>query len=341
MNNPFGTGAVKSPKDPRTVKVSVMAAEPLIKGGVEYRPQDIEHQHKVGICTAISMVQLRQRKTGKKYSPEFQYLMQKREYDGNWDEGSSIFHALKVAKNIGFLEKGHWTFTNENDRLLPYSQYIAKLKAIPQEGIYRLAGKKIKDKDGKDVWVGGLTVDHIPGYGQLDESDSQSIAKGIDESDAGILCMYGCSDAWWLPSWFPKDINPLRRKSFTSYHAIVMSMFDYSKKVMQKVSNTWGVEWCMNGNADIEHTKYAPIEAWAVLKEEPVIPPFKFNRNMWFGQKNTDIMILQQRLGIVPNTGFFGAITFAGVVKYQLRNGILATGFVGPITRSSLNQNNG
>jgi peptidoglycan hydrolase-like protein with peptidoglycan-binding domain len=52
---------------------------------------------------------------------------------------------------------------------------------------------------------------------------------------------------------------------------------------------------------------------------------------------NADVLRLQIRLGVYPQTGYFGTITFAAVVKYQGANNITPTGFVGPITRAKLN----
>ncbi len=69
----LGTGAFDSPKDKRTVKHKDLAqAVALVTGGNDYLPTDILHQHKVGICTGISRVQLRQKQTGKRYSYDFQ-----------------------------------------------------------------------------------------------------------------------------------------------------------------------------------------------------------------------------------------------------------------------------
>ena len=328
-NPPFGTGAIPSPLDPRTVKheeVVAMAALPLVKGGIPYTQADIEHQHKVGICTAISLTQNRGKANGKKYSPDFQYLMQKKLYDINapigWDEGSSIFHALKVGKAVGFLESKHWTHTTEADRFLPYAKYIAKLRAIPEIEVNRLKA---------------LCVDKIQGYAEVNISNDQNIAKAIDDSEAGILCMYGCSDSWWSPSWSASDINPLRKKTFTSYHAIIMNLFDYSTAKMQRLSNSWGAEWCDKGCADINYSTYRMIEAWTVLPFPPVIEPYKFNKNLWFGKKDPDNIELQRRLGVFPTDENFGPKTFAAVIKYQWDHGIITTGFCGPITRASLN----
>jgi peptidoglycan hydrolase-like protein with peptidoglycan-binding domain len=327
MKTPFGTGAIASKHDPRTIKHdAAMSGAPLTSGGVAYYPIDIEHQHKVGICTAISLTQNRSKAKGQRYSADFQYLLQKKYFDANapigWREGSSIFHALKVGKKYGFLPVGEWTHTTEDDRYLPYAQYIAKLKAIPDAEIDRLLT---------------LCVDKIPGYASVDAADPQKIAKAIDDSEAGVLCMYGVSDAWWYPSWLAKDINPLKLKPATSFHAIIGSMYDYTNGLMQKLSNTWGDDWCLKGNADINHENYQPIEVWSILKTESVIPPYKFTHDLWFGKRDVDNIELQRRLGVSPTDLNFGPKTLQAVLKYQRDHGITPTGYCGPRTRLSLN----
>ena len=55
-------GCLESEKDPRTVLHSSLVetlATPLIKGGFNYLPTDILDQKNVGICTAISHIQNR------------------------------------------------------------------------------------------------------------------------------------------------------------------------------------------------------------------------------------------------------------------------------------------
>jgi hypothetical protein len=72
----YATGAKPSPYDIRTFAY-VPSGIP-VSGGTRYTPKDIEHQHKVGICTAISTTQNARKALGKKFSSEFQYLMQKK-----------------------------------------------------------------------------------------------------------------------------------------------------------------------------------------------------------------------------------------------------------------------
>ncbi len=342
MNEIPATGAHESPQDIRTFQYGdlVTASEPLVKGGVTYVPTDIEHQHKVGICTAISLVQHRQKVNGKKYSADFQYLLQKKFLDGNWYEGSSIFNALKVGKNFGFLPLELWTHTTEADRYLPYNQYIAKLQAVSPEEVTRLLS---------------LCVDKIAGYASISVMDPQAIAKGIDNSKGGILCMFQCGDTWWVPSWNPKDINPLRKPvPATSGHAIIMSEFDYTHDEMQKLANTWGTDWNMKGQADINYNNYRMSEAWTVLEEVHTPSAFKyvFTRTLKKGSQGADVFALQQALKIdgeftYPKfTGYFGDVTDTAVRAFQKKYasevlvpaGLTApTGIVGPNTIKKLN----
>lgn len=323
---PKGTGAIESPVDPRTAKHEELVAlgAPLVQGGVDYSPTDIDDQHTVGICTGISLVQNRNKANGKKYSPDFQYLLQKLYYDLNWTEGSSIFSALRVGKNFGFLPAELWTHTTEADRVLPYSMYIAKLQAIPAAEVQRLIA---------------LCVDKIPGYAQVNVSDPQFIASAINASEAGILCMYRIGKEWYTPSWLPKDIDPLKPpKVVISGHAIVMSKFDYEIGHMQVLANTWGATWDKGGTADINQDEYKMVEAWSILKTAPPVPPYVFTKDLWFGMTDPDVVQLQIRLGVSPTSTHFGPLTREAVIAYQGMHGLPTTGYVGPLTRAVLNK---
>lgn len=79
------------------------------------------------------------------------------------------------------------------------------------------------------------------------------------------------------------------------------------------------------------------------LPDELIPPPFKFNKNLYFGMRNVDVLWLQKRLvaekfATFTPTGFFGQLTLLAVIKYQKAHNITpAVGFVGEITRKSLN----
>ena len=337
-------GAFESEKDSRTIQHDdlVQFTSPLIKGGVVYNPEDIENQHSIGICTAISMTQNRQKRSGRKYSADFQYLLQKKFYDLNWVEGSAIFYALKVAKNYGFLPLELWTHTTEQDRYLPYSTYIAKLQAIPDDEIQRLIS---------------LCIDKIAGYASVDVSDAQSIAKAINDSGEGILCRYSVGREWYSGlngqiSYLPKDIDPIRPpEQVIAGHAIGITAFDYTEETLHTLCNTWGTNWCCTGNCHINWDGYKMTEAWIILESTPAIPLFQFKYNLSYGMtspdvkqlqiilnKSTQTQVAQSGAGSPENeTKFFGVLTLAAVKKFQKLNSVPNTGFVGTLTRDVLN----
>src|ERR1035437_5973224 len=250
------TGAHESPIDLRTIKhesMTTMGGVPLIKGGYDYLPTEIENQHKVGICTAISLTQNAQKAIGRKFSADFQYLLQKRQ-DGNWSEGSSIFSALKVGTNIGFLPAELFTEVTEVDRNLPYTQYIAMLQAIPESRIQYLT---FQCSDYK-----------LTGYASVDVTDPQAIAKAITNSKAGILCRYDVGDNFYTApdgriSWAVNDINPIvPPRVITSGHAITEAKYDFTTYLDGEHANTWGAGWDREGLCDINWSNYRPTEAW-------------------------------------------------------------------------------
>lgn len=70
----------------------------------------------------------------------------------------------------------------------------------------------------------------------------------------------------------------------------------------------------------------------------PYRSTFKFNKNLYFGMRDPDVIELQKRLGVFPTYIGFGTKTLAAVIQYQKAHGITpAVGFVGAITRKSLN----
>lgn len=67
-----------------------------------------------------------------------------------------------------------------------------------------------------------------------------------------------------------------------------------------------------------------------------------FTKDLKIGLWGEEVKNLQQVLasfayGDLTGTGYFGTKTLQAVLKYQAQNGIEATGFVGPLTRASLN----
>ena len=266
MNNQPGLGCWPSKYDIRTFSFAGKTYDKQ-SGGKRYAPEDIEDQSKVGICTSISLTQNARKATGIKYSADFQYLLQKKFYDSNspigWGEGSSIFHALKVAKNYGLLPEEEWNKSlwrvTQADRDLPYHQYIAKLKAVPEQEIQRLLE---------------IAKDHkIKAYAEV-IVDRDSMARAIDESKAGILARFNVGKEWWskngVDSWRKEDLEPLRSPQIVvSGHAVTESNYDGRSF---RIANSWGREWAHGGTAYHLLYNYSPTECWAVFYFDKELP---------------------------------------------------------------------
>lgn len=240
----ISTGANASPYDIRNFKYEGVYTNQV--GGYKYLDKEILDQSKVGICTSISLIENANKSLGTKYSPDFQYLLQKKYFDRNWDEGSSIFSALKMAKTFGFLPKKYFDkYIKQEDRDLPYYKYVKKLQSISDLEITELLTKCEKRL---------VAYESVP-------IKRDSLASAIDNSSAGILVRFNIGEKWWKPSWKEKDINPLQptTQGIITGHAVTTCYFFGE---LFTLANSWGKEWCRNGSADFFLSQYAPTEAW-------------------------------------------------------------------------------
>lgn len=71
----------------------------------------------------------------------------------------------------------------------------------------------------------------------------------------------------------------------------------------------------------------------------------RYSQNIYFGIKNSSVSTLQSDLSndssIYPEklvTGYFGSLTLRAVKRFQVKYGIIQTGYVGPLTRAKLNE---
>ncbi len=62
-----------------------------------------------------------------------------------------------------------------------------------------------------------------------------------------------------------------------------------------------------------------------------------FDADLQQGMTSDDVKALQIKLGVIPTSGYFGPITLAAVKTFQTANGVINTGYVGPLTRGVLN----
>lgn len=256
--NEFVAGCIPSPYDIRTFDfLGIDKVTANIKGGERYNPEDIVHQHKVGVCTSASLIQKAQKHFGIKFSMDFQYLMQKIEVDNpgypnwQWGEGSSAYAACVVGNKIGFLPEEEFTkWVKESDRKKTYAEYIKKLQAVPGKEIEKL--KKIAAKYKIKAYARTLL-------------DRDSLANAIDESKTGLITRYEIGEEWWT-----QPIEPLRPpKNFISGHLVVETNYNGDSF---RIANPWGKDWADKGTAYRLHGQYRPTEAWLIYFEEEDIP---------------------------------------------------------------------
>lgn len=231
----YSTGADKSKIELSTFVYEADKAN--YKGGKRYDAKDIEDQSRVGICTSISLTQQARKATGVKYSADFQYLLQKKYFDMDWTEGSSIFHALKAASKYGLLPEKYFKYKIKRNQ--SYTKYIEQLKAIPEKDIQKLLKKCVK----------------IKGYQSVPVSRNH-LANAIDESEAGILARFALGSEWWTA-----PIEPVRPPKFViSGHAVTECNYTGNSF---RIANSWGDDWADKGTA-YHLTNYMPSEAWLV-----------------------------------------------------------------------------
>lgn len=239
MKRLYSTGADSSPYDLRTFAYKPTGVP--VSGGVHYDAKDIEDQHKVGICTAISLTQNARKATGVAFSADFQYLLQKKFIDKNWNEGSSISSALKVAKNYGLLPVKYFPYIAEKDRTTSYEKYVKKLQAITDEQIADLLK---------------ISADYKIAAYQSVPISTEMLKSAMAESSSGLLVRHVLDEQWWT-----NPIEPIR-KAVTpiSGHAVTESNYNGDKTW---IANSWGSDWAQNGSAyRLDDLK--PTEAWTV-----------------------------------------------------------------------------
>lgn len=338
----FKHGADTTIEDERNWKHETINAPLLpIKGECKlgrYKPSDILMQNKIGKCTAICITQQAQKKYGKKYSSDFQYLLQKKFYDTAWYEGSSGQAALWVANKYGFLPYEFMPDLNDANPSISYSEYIEKLQAYTDEQINDLISK---------------CENKIGGYAQVNVNDKNALAQAILDSDTGLYTTVTVTEDWYKNSkgngdWSYDGLCPLSKNyPVAGGHAITIDTYDFTQYSQFSWANTWSGVWCWRNNYQADggvavsnYTTVKPNQAWIVYWDKVVKPEVKFvfNKDLKYGMTNEDVKQLQIRLGVTPQTGYFGDKTLLAVTKYQKENNIPTTGYVGKLTRASLNK---
>lgn len=182
----------------------------------------------------------------------------------------------------------------------------------------------------------------IGGYARV-EPNLDAIKQAIYQNGA-VLAGFKISNEGWNTPF----INPPRTGETTYGHAVATCVgFNKNYIIFQ---NSWGKDFGDNGYGYLDRN-YPIIEAWAILTDLPNLPnlttkpKYVFNNNLSIGMSTPEIKILQEFykwIGVFPpaqeTTEYFGNITLAATIVYQKRYNIPATGYIGLLTRTKINE---
>lgn len=345
--NTRATGALGSLKDYRDgiATAAMVAAAPApiqLPATLHTDLGTVLDQNKIPACVAHDVVYLMRRywfkKTGKwiDFSPRFLDILAKRT-DGvdRLTGGTYPRLVLKLATQYGCAT----TATLPNDTNLPILQYR-------------------DDSVLTDKMFADAAPYKIPGYLNI-PLDFATTRNSIYLYDA-LTALFSIGSEFWLPSWMPKDIDPLRTPETTiSGHQLALCGWDDAK--LNRGRNEWGPEWDRGGEfhydpivwKDFIHEQWAiaevPNDVSAFLKALPSPSNFHYqwNKNLTRGDYNDDVKMAQVAFmitGYLPPVapaefGYFGPKTGAANLAYQIGHGITSPSAadIGPRTRASLN----
>lgn len=299
------------------------------------------HQQKTPSCVSHSVVAVIRLywfyKTGDwiDFSPRFLDVLAKRTDGQPIDGGTFPRLVMSLAAKYGCAT----TATVPNDTSLPINQYRDDKVLTPEAFAEALKWR-------------------IPGYVRV-PVDPVSMRQAIFFYGA-ISVLYRVGEELWVPSWQPKDVDPLRTpKAIVSGHQ--MTPNGWSDEKLNILRNSWGATWGTNGETHYDPTAWNQytIEAWAVaelpedlkqyLSHLPKQADFHFtwNTDLKRGDTNDDVKYAQialMILGFMPpvapeDLGIFGPKTSLAVGQFQKANGISPVpDRIGPKTRKVLNE---
>ncbi len=257
MNNKnskvVGLGAHPSKKDKRDIKDKKLAlatpypiAHRTDVSGMKNLLKE-RYQKLLGLCVACAITSyvefLYWKKTGlyTKLSVAFCYNVIKRLIDKDTKEGTSLRSGLKAVYKYGICKE----ITMPTNYDLTHAQFINQ--NIPQE-----------------AWTEALNYT-IGGYVSV-PIERSLISAAIFKYGLTISRME-CGSTWWIPSWLPKDIFPLKKpKQIVSGHAIDHDEYDLTLKDECPMGflNWWSESWGNKGRGKHIYENYKPTEVWTM-----------------------------------------------------------------------------
>jgi hypothetical protein len=187
----------------------------------------------------------------------------------------------------------------------------------------------------------------IGGYLALDDLSPAGLKRAIYQWGA-IVAGFTFSRQGWATEY----IRAPKIGEATTGHAVALVGWDPTYLIGQ---NSFGNNWGRGGMFFVSKD-YSPFSAYAIISDFPSNwkellpdptqkPQYVFNNNLSVGMSGEEITILQDALKFFgclsksqESTGYYGEITRQGLIIFQKRYGILATGFFGQLTRAKMNE---
>lgn len=305
-----GTGLIESPKDYRDLPLSSLFGKKENETPKEYKipyKLKVKNQGNTPYCVGYAGSSIKE------------YLEKKEGNDIEFDPVWLYNECKKIDGMPGFQG----------------TYFRAVLKVLKNKGAKPLNGK---ESDADKYRIGA--------YAKVD-TDFNSIRRAIYEFGAVLIGFQGSNQGW---------SGIVVRRPFSGEstwgHATIGIEFEELTITGQ---NSWGTKAHNEGLFKFL-ANYEPIEVWVVTNDLPndweellkkgEKPQYEFTYNLSIGQTNQHIKMLQYCLkydGCYPQeqdcTGHFGEVTKQAVILFQERHNIKpASGFVGPLTRTKLNE---
>lgn len=324
---PLATGAQRRPVNSKDWNLGALS--PAVSIPTSYMTDlsalPVEMQNQIPDCGAEGGQETQGMMLGFRGSPAFLWKEIKKTDSIPPEDGTNMTAIFNTLKNVGIAPYG---VVNE-DTTVSLAQYTDPSVITPQ-------------------MEAEASTKKIGGYAFLNTITMDTLKQAIYQNKAVLLCME-IGTEFWTPSWAEKDILPLRSpSSIVSGHFVTAYGYDENYIYFR---NHWSTAWGRQGDGYFA-ANYIPYVLEAGTVVEPVSTAYQFNNNLSLGMTSADVYFLQKRLNEnsltqIATTGsgspgnetyYFGSLTKAAVIKYQALESLPQTGYVGPLTRASLNK---
>lgn len=310
--NPFGTGGRPRPKDKRDFDL-----------GSYLPPTAIPEKHTTALDSSVLYQGTYGTCGGHAGATQFSHL---------WSEDLSPKYLWKCIKKVDGIPLDNGTSMRAIYKALKEYGDCA-LKFMPndlEENVFQYSDTTYDQGVIDDA---GTRANNLA-YAFIDYPTFDQIKQTIHKYGT-CMALVDIGDGWWKPSWRPEDILPLKLGNKVGGHFIVLYGYDKNNIYFR---NSWGTEWGNGGNGHFtsDYVKHVRELGTLVKTNGQHI----FTNDLYIGMTSADVKKLQSRLGVTPQTGYFGAKTLAAVRAFQKANGIWSTGYVGKLTRQALNRHN-